>query len=201
MVLSKQFKLQFRFLIRKAISSQKTPLLCSNKVVRQKVKAKLHFISVQGMPQGTDFDEQEQALPDFTLAADVAYFPLSRPSGAPVDTGDLVFTSEHISETDSEDTLPLGESGPVADWPEAQPRNMAQGLTLPAPQVLPQPGPERQPPTRPQSARQEPPVLQQHELPVSGPAMAQQQELKQERLQVGQCFGQNTHRFLVQLAM
>ena len=146
---------------------------------------------MQGTPQKADSDEPEQALPDVTLAATVANLPLSRPIPAPVDSGDLESTYEHVSETDSEDASPLGGSGPLAYFPEAQPREVVEAVaTLPTPQPLSQPVVQPQFQERPQLfLHDEQPLSEQLEGPAIGLPSMQQAELKRARTEVGRYFG------------
>ena len=146
---------------------------------------------MQGTPQRTDLDEPGQALPGVTLAATMANLPLSRPIPAPVDSGDLESTYDHISETDSEDASPLGGSGPLAYFSEAQPREVVEAVaTLPTPQPLTQPAAQPKFQERPQTElHEDQPPSEQLERPAVGLPSMQQQELKQARTaEVGHYF-------------
>lgn len=144
---------------------------------------------MQGLPRGTESDEQD--LPAVNLAADMAHAPLPWPTPGPVDKGNMLVTSDRVSETDSEDALPLGEAGSIAKGPEAQPDIVAEGQAAqPAPQPLSQPAPQLQNQVRPKFVWQERPLPEQQEKPGGGPARAQQQEPKRARVEVGHWFGQ-----------
>ncbi|CAL8471764.1 g11306 [Coccomyxa elongata] len=142
---------------------------------------------LQGLPYGRESDEPEQDLPAVNLAADMAHTPLPCPTPGPVDSENLLVTSDRVSETDSEDALLLGEARPIAERPKAQPDIVAEGQAAqPAPQPLSQPAPQLQSQVPPKFVWQERPLPDQQEKPggVSGPARAQQQEPKRARMEV-----------------